>query len=764
MADSSSSNLKRRRGLGIVTPNACTECRKKRAKCDGQAPCGRCASQKGVTCVYEVPVRQSKEHMRSEIEQLREQRKQTGRVLAALVSNNESEKVLKQLRDGATLEDISEQLERSGSMSSTPGGDHTTAFNEYSSDHTTTFNQYSDHQAIGSALQPARNIRRLGSSSYASSDVQGLDLPPTGQEMGNAWSAWGSEGQTQDFSAGSQADPMNWSPDGLPYIHHNVNNPLVGTWNQPARSSQNSLIQFSRSQGQETVLGHEFGVDHTKDMVTDSQSTGSWTSVTSDRALVEHLMALYFCWEYPTFASLNKEYFLEDYRSGSQRYCSSLLINAILALGCRFSDEAVSQLNTQNSDSAGDKFFAEAKRLLEAETDRHVLTTIQALGLMSIREVSCGRSSQSLYYSGQSIRLAIEMGLHREPEDEDSEDFRDNHAVRSATFWGAFSLDQAWSLSIGRLPQFSRDLLLVTKPDIVDEVEASDWVPYTDDGAPFERSCTQPSNIRSVYKTFCELSEIVHQTMYTLYTPGSPVTGKKLLDVYTKYLNWYESIPTALRLGQNFTPAVLFAHMYYHFAILLLFRPFIKLDIKGSGLSPRNVCSQAAEAITTLVHSYSKLYTLRRTPSFVPCFVLTSSIAHVVTLGTTKVGRELLQQGIHDLREMQACHGFAVRALDILHYLISTWKVDFSIESRSLEEELKYKQNPRSLCRASTSSLNQFCPNIQGVDLDSTLGPVKADENPLFWPFPLQGTPLLNIGAEGLEASGFRMLEVDDST
>lgn len=78
-------------------------------------------------------------------------------------------------------------------------------------------------------------------------------------------------------------------------------------------------------------------------------------------------------------------------------------------------------------------------------------------------------------------------------------------------------------------------------------------------GAPFERSCTQPSNIRSVYKTFCELSEIVHQTMYTLYTPGNLVTGKKLLDIYTKYLNWYDLIPTALRLGQNFTPAVLFA-------------------------------------------------------------------------------------------------------------------------------------------------------------------------------------------------------------
>lgn len=106
----------------------------------------------------------------------------------------------------------------------------------------------------------------------------------------------------------------------------------------------------------------------------------------------------------------------------------------------------------------------------------------------------------------------------------------------------------------------------MAKPAIVAHVERSSWVPYTDDGditkalpefraltadpgAPLERNCTQPSNVRSVYKTFCELSEIVHQALYIFYTPGTPLTSKSLLDVYTKYLNWYDAIPAALRLG-----------------------------------------------------------------------------------------------------------------------------------------------------------------------------------------------------------------------
>jgi hypothetical protein len=78
-------------------------------------------------------------------------------------------------------------------------------------------------------------------------------------------------------------------------------------------------------------------------------------------------------------------------------------------------------------------------------------------------------------------------------------------------------------------------------------------------GAPLERPCDQPSNVRSVYKTFCELAEIIHRSLYTLYTPGKEINSKSLLSVYTDYLQWYESLTPVLRLGHNFTPAVLFA-------------------------------------------------------------------------------------------------------------------------------------------------------------------------------------------------------------
>ena len=165
----------------------------------------------------------------------------------------------------------------------------------------------------------------------------------------------------------------------------------------------------------------------------------TWTTVTDDAFTVCHLLALYFCWEYPTFASLSKEHFLKDFATGNHRFCSPMLVNALLALACRFSSRPGTRANEADAHTSGDHYFQEALELFQKEKSRNHLTTIQALGIMAIREASCGRDGESWWYAGQSITLAIEMKLHEKPgmgADKDESD------VRAATFWGAFALDQ----------------------------------------------------------------------------------------------------------------------------------------------------------------------------------------------------------------------------------------------------------------------------------------------------------------------------------
>ena len=225
---------------------------------------------------------------------------------------------------------------------------------------------------------------------------------------------------------------MNWEPT------NQIQSPLIGMDDmQPGSDAPAaSSVLDARSYGQGVILGSMDRSEQGK------SNSSRWTNVTSNDALVDHLMALYFCWEYPTFASLSKEHFLEDFKSGTARYCSPLLVNAILALGCRLSSQPETCSDPNDTSTSGDHFFAEAMRLLESEGSRQLITTIQALGLMSLREASCGRTSESLFLSGQSIRLAIELGLHQDRQEDESMRAEIDHEIRSATFWGAFALDQ----------------------------------------------------------------------------------------------------------------------------------------------------------------------------------------------------------------------------------------------------------------------------------------------------------------------------------
>jgi hypothetical protein len=117
---------------------------------------------------------------------------------------------------------------------------------------------------------------------------------------------------------------------------------------------------------------------------------------------------------------------------------------------------------------------------------------------------------------------------------------------------------RAWCLSVGRLPHTLRAVHLTPTPRIVDGNVASDWSWPTEHGFDPERISTQSSNIRTIYTCFCALSEVIHDCLYVLYTPSSNLTSDDILGIYTEYLEWYNSLPSGLRFGENASPAALF--------------------------------------------------------------------------------------------------------------------------------------------------------------------------------------------------------------
>jgi hypothetical protein len=187
--------------------------------------------------------------------------------------------------------------------------------------------------------------------------------------------------------------------------------------------------------------------------------------------------------------------------------------------------------------------------------------------------------------------------------------------------------------------------------------------------------------------------------------------------------------------------------MYYHYAILLLFGPFIKARFIGSSISPNEICVQAADAIMSLVRSYRQLYTLHRTPCFVPYIVLAACIVHLVaTDSTPNIGAftQILQCMTH-LHEMSASHSFASRAEQILCIMAHNWSVEIS---KGDEGQSGHEPELRSL------PVNFFSSEMESIPLARSHFIAIS----IFSPFPAQ-TPPHSAFRKQLQSDGFILLE-----
>jgi hypothetical protein len=170
-----------------------------------------------------------------------------------------------------------------------------------------------------------------------------------------------------------------------------------------------------------------------------SQAPSAWTAVTSDIGFITHLLRLYFTWSNPFYALIHDDDFYHDMESGDTKHCSSLLVNAICAYACHFTDLRAARKDPQDPTTAGDDFF-EAARLQLYNDEVSCLTTVQALALMGMREISAGRDSLAFGYAGRCLRMAIELGMHLEGAS--SEPLTDSEvAVRNRVFWGIFTYE-----------------------------------------------------------------------------------------------------------------------------------------------------------------------------------------------------------------------------------------------------------------------------------------------------------------------------------
>jgi hypothetical protein len=186
--------------------------------------------------------------------------------------------------------------------------------------------------------------------------------------------------------------------------------------------------------------------------------------------------------------------------------------------------------------------------------------------------------------------------------------------------------------------------------------------------------------------------------------------------------------------------------IYYNFAVLLLFGPFITLRVLDSKLIPRELCVQAARTITSLLHSYGELYSLRRTTCFMPILTVASNIMHAVQAEIQGTRNLQLSPGISILSEMTFCHRFARRGIKYLNV----------VEQRtSLIVETQSEESPYQFVRCSISFIEA------GIE---DLPPSQADPfcTSIYAPFPGQVLPVASF-LRDLQEAGFELARADST-
>lgn len=249
-------------------------------------------------------------------------------------------------------------------------------------------------------------------------------------------------------------------------------------------------------------------------------------------------------------------------------YCSSPLVNAMLALGCHFSDVPGAYASPADSRTKGDHFFAEAKRLV-FDNDEYAtpcLATTQALALMSVREAGCGREARGWIYSGMSFRMAQDVGLNLDSVlmTGDNKDQMNEEEVdaRKLTFWGCFLFDKTWSNYLGRLPQLPKNSYNVSKYEVYPDEDAEAWAPYTDNG--FDQSQGQPARTRAIGLQLSKLCEISSDLLLFFYHPkhigrsnGKSIELKKLSELHRQLEDWRKELPAEFEPKDGQLPNVI---------------------------------------------------------------------------------------------------------------------------------------------------------------------------------------------------------------
>ncbi|KAF8971739.1 fungal-specific transcription factor domain-containing protein [Flammula alnicola] len=428
----------------------------------------------------------------------------------------------------------------------------------------------------------------------------------------------------------------------------------------------------------------------------------------------DKLIDLYFNNIHPIFPVIHKTRFMAEYRSRQQsdgpdfrdspsshsgstfssprpeptQEVTRLLLFSIFAIAARFTEDQPQQPDNKMWD-AGCEYLDSARNILTKVFHISRPSTVQSLLLLGYREFGIGSMEQGWIFIGTAFILVLASnGLNC-----DSSKWKmhghdlfspEETQTRRQIWWACILTDRYGSVYMGR-PTMIKDEDFETGLPNVDPVEdRQPWRPdSTKDDLPYP---PVPCRVMSAFCATSRLAVIMGAIVSQIYPVHSVASISKqamLADLESRLDQWYITLPEELQYdgsSKRYTPPpqILFLHVRYWGAVLLLHRAFIPnwrgynevLQRSTIGTRAFDLAHSAACHVGTLVTVYRETFTMKRSSPFLTSYLLGASIMHILTLTIRPENVEAtvgLQQCMLALKDMAVVWPSASRAWELLN-------------------------------------------------------------------------------------------------
>lgn len=320
--------------------------------------------------------------------------------------------------------------------------------------------------------------------------------------------------------------------------------------------------------------------------------------------LHQHLLQTFFTYIHPIYpivykpslASLN----LADRRT-VQEVIPPLLLHSMYAAAAPFSSVS------------GDQFVNHVRHLLWAENPTPRISTIQGLLFCCHHEIASARGSQGWLYGGMAMRMAIDVGLHRNDELVPDLTYAERQ-TRRRTFWGCYVIDRVTAAFLGR-------------PITLRDEDIDSQMPSTQESDEFDlwqvsSSAQRKTQCISNFHHYIRLARILGRILCNIYPQHPSSRSATVQDLEAQLEEWYRDLPPFLR--EHDLPHHNTVMLWYELCIILLHRSFISQLISGATtmwkptkeeISSLVKCRAAADRLEEMVTNYSHRYGLGKCSS-----------------------------------------------------------------------------------------------------------------------------------------------------